>query len=34
MDYDAVLAQVLDLLQREQRVAYRILKESAKSWGS
>src|SRR4029453_11983874 len=26
MDYDAVLAQVLDLLQREQRVAYRILK--------
>jgi class 3 adenylate cyclase/predicted ATPase len=26
MDYDAVLAQVLALLQREQRVAYRILK--------
>jgi predicted ATPase/class 3 adenylate cyclase len=26
MDYDAVLAQVLDLLQQEQRVAYRILK--------
>ena len=26
MDYDAVLAQVLELLQREQRVAYRILK--------
>jgi class 3 adenylate cyclase len=26
MDYDAVLAHVLDLLQREQRVAYRILK--------
>jgi hypothetical protein len=26
MDYDAVLAQVLDLLQREQRVAYRVLK--------
>ena len=26
MDYDAVLAQVLDLLQREQRIAYRILK--------
>ena len=26
MDYDAVLAQVLALLQREQRVAYRVLK--------
>src|SRR5215510_1376551 len=26
MDYDAVLAQVLALLQQEQRVAYRILK--------
>jgi class 3 adenylate cyclase len=26
MDYDAVLAQVLVLLQQEQRVAYRILK--------
>ena len=26
MDYDAVLAQVLELLQREQRVAYRVLK--------
>jgi class 3 adenylate cyclase len=26
MDYDAVLAQVLELLQQEQRVAYRILK--------
>ena len=26
MDYDAVLAQVLDLLQREQRVAYRVPK--------
>ena len=26
IDYDAVLAQVLDLLQQEQRVAYRILK--------
>jgi predicted ATPase/class 3 adenylate cyclase len=26
MDYDAVLTQVLDLLQREQRVAYRVLK--------
>ncbi len=26
MDYDAVLAQVLDLLQREQRLSYRILK--------
>jgi class 3 adenylate cyclase len=26
MDYDAVLAQVLDVLQREQRVAYRVLK--------
>jgi len=24
MDYDAVLAQVLTLLQQEQRVAYRI----------
>src|SRR5262249_41029134 len=26
MDYDAVLAQVLELLQQEQRIAYRILK--------
>jgi class 3 adenylate cyclase len=26
MDYDAVLAQVLDLLQREQRLSYRVLK--------
>src|SRR5205823_3430651 len=26
MDYDAVLAQVLELLQREQRIAYRVLK--------
>src|SRR5262245_59105892 len=26
MDYDAVLAQLLDLLQREQRIAYRVLK--------
>ena len=26
MDYDAVLAQVLDLLQREKRLSYRILK--------
>src|SRR5262245_53893558 len=26
MDYDVVLAQVLELLQREQRVAYRVLK--------
>src|SRR5262245_16207759 len=26
MDYDAVLAQVLDLLQREHRLSYRILK--------
>jgi hypothetical protein len=26
MDYDTVLARVLDLLQREQRVAYRVLK--------
>src|SRR5689334_13805560 len=26
MDYDTVLAQVLELLQREQRVAYRVLK--------
>src|SRR5215471_4781806 len=26
MDYDAVLAHVLALLQQEQRVAYRVLK--------
>src|SRR5262249_58727536 len=26
MDYEAVLAQVLALLQQEQRVAYRVLK--------
>ena len=26
MDYDAVLAQVLELLQREHRLSYRILK--------
>jgi len=26
MDYDAVLSQVLDLLQREQRLSYRVLK--------
>ena len=26
MDYDAVLAQALDLLQREKRLSYRILK--------
>src|SRR5215510_10860209 len=26
MDYDAVLAQVLELLQREQRLSYRVLK--------
>ena len=26
MDYDAVLAQVLEMLQQEQRVAYRVLK--------
>jgi TOMM system kinase/cyclase fusion protein len=26
MDYDAVLAQVLELLQQERRVAYRVLK--------
>src|SRR6516164_8647424 len=26
MDYDAVLAQVIALLQQEQRVAYRLLK--------
>jgi hypothetical protein len=26
MDYDAVLAQVLDLLQQEQRLSYRALK--------
>jgi len=26
MDYDAVLVQVLELLQREQRLSYRVLK--------
>ena len=26
MNYDAVLAQVLELLQREQRLSYRVLK--------
>ena len=26
MDYDVVLAQVVALLQQEQRVAYRVLK--------
>ena len=26
MDYDTVLAQVLELLQREHRLSYRILK--------
>src|SRR6266446_8528834 len=26
MDYDAILAQVLTLLQQEQRIAYRVLK--------
>src|SRR6266702_4202601 len=26
MDYDAVLAQVLELLQQEQRLSYRVLK--------
>src|SRR5262245_2920984 len=26
MDYDAVLAQVLDLLQQEKRLSYRVLK--------
>jgi len=26
MDYDTVLAQVVALLQQEQRVAYRVLK--------
>ncbi len=26
MDYDAVLAQVLSLLQQEQRLSYRVLK--------
>src|SRR5215467_8576769 len=26
MDYDVVLAQVLELLQQEQRIAYRVLK--------
>jgi class 3 adenylate cyclase len=26
MDYDTILAQVLDLLQREQRLSYRVLK--------
>ena len=30
MDYDAVLAHVLDLLQREQRVAYRVLRRFRK----
>ena len=31
MDYDAVLAQVLALLQQEQRVAYRCL-SAGSSW--
>ena len=26
MDYEAVLAQVLEFLQREQRLSYRVLK--------
>jgi hypothetical protein len=26
MDYEAVLAQVLELLQREKRLSYRVLK--------
>ena len=26
MDYDAILAQVLELLQREKRLSYRVLK--------
>ena len=26
MDYDAVLAHVLELLQQEQRLSYRVLK--------
>ena len=26
MDYEAILAQVLALLQQEKRVAYRVLK--------
>ena len=26
MDYDAVLAQVVTLLQQEQRLSYRVLK--------
>ena len=26
MDYDAILARVLALLQQEKRVAYRVLK--------
>ena len=26
MDYDAILAQVLGLLQQERRVSYRVLK--------
>ena len=26
MDYDEVLLQVLDLLQREKRLSYRVLK--------
>ena len=34
MDYDAVLAQVLALLQQEQRVAYRVLKRRARSQAS
>jgi hypothetical protein len=35
MDYDAVLTQVLDLLQQEKHVAYRVLKswlQPDKAW--
>ena len=35
MDYDAVLIQVLDLLQQEKHVAYRVLKsrlQPDKAW--
>jgi len=35
MDYDAVLTQVLALLQQEKRVAYRMLKSQLqpdKAW--
>ena len=32
MDYNAVLAHVLELLQQEQRIAYRILKRRRSYW--